>query len=60
MSFLQFFVSMIVPLVVIVYTFNFTMWLWRRKDRLAAGGAFALTVLAGIGSVTYLVVKLFA
>ncbi len=59
MSFLQFMVSMVIPLAVIVYTFNFTLWLWRRRDYLAAVGAGSLTALAGTGAVTYLVVKLF-
>ena len=59
MSLLQFCVSMLVPLAVVAYTFNFSLWLWRRNDRLGAAGAFALTVLAGGGSVTYLAMKLF-
>lgn len=58
MSLLQFCVSLLVPLAVIVYTFNFSMWLWRRNDRLGAVGAFTLMILSGGGSVTYLVMKL--
>lgn len=58
MSLLQFCVSMLAPLAVVVYTFNFSMWLWRRNDRLAAVGALTLTALSGAGSVTYLVIKL--
>ena len=60
MSVFQFAVSMILPAWVFVYTFNFSLWLWRRRDRMGAVGGWLLAAISGFGSLAYFMLKLFA
>jgi hypothetical protein len=60
MSVLQFIVSMSVPAAITVYTIHFSIWLWRRRERLAAVGGGILGAVCGLGSLAYFMMKLLA
>lgn len=60
MSVVQFVVSMSIPAVITVYTIHFSIWLWRRHDRLAALGGGIIGAVCGLGSLAYFMMKLLA
>lgn len=60
MSVVQFVLSMLVPVSIAVYTINFSVWLWRRRERFAAWGGVLLGAICGLGSLAYFMVKLLA
>ena len=58
MSLLQFLLAMVIPVCVVVYTINFTIWLWRGGNRLGSVGAGFLAVISGLGALSYFFFKL--
>ncbi|MHB1683312.1 MAG: hypothetical protein ACYCYO_10925 [Bacilli bacterium] len=58
MGFGTFFVAFLVSLGSGVYLFNFSMWLWRRQNRLGATGGFLLLLLSVGGALVYFTMKL--
>jgi len=58
MSVFQFIAAMLIPVVITVYAFNFSLWLWKGGNHMGGVGGFLLTLLSGGGALGYFAFKL--